>query len=275
MKRFLLFALSLLPALAALGQGSLEVVPLQHRSAEQVIPVLRPLLDAGGALTGQGYQLFVRTSPANLRDLRKALAAIDTPQRRLLISVRFGANADAARSNIEARGSLRSGDVTVSNQRFPGERTQVEARAISSRSASDERVDQRVQVLEGSRALISTGQSRPLARQQVFVGPTGVAVQDATVIQNLDTGFEVTPRVSGNTVFLDISPQRETPGALGQGSVQSQRVSSSISAPLGEWVELGGAVESGSGSAGGVLSSRDASTSESRRVWVKVEELRP
>ena len=275
MKRFLLFALSVLPALAVFAQGSLEVVPLQHRSAEQVIPILRPLLDPGGALTGQGYQLFVRTSPANLRDLRKALAAIDTPQRRLLISVRFGANADAARSNIEARGTLRSGDVTIGNQRFPAERTQVEVRVISSRSASDERVDQRVQVLEGSRAFISTGQSRPLPRQQVFVGPTGVAVQDTTVIQNLDTGFDVTPRVSGNTVFLDISPQRETPGALGQGSVQSQRVSSSISTPLGDWVELGGAVESGSGSAGGVLSSRDASTSESRRVWVKVEELRP
>ena len=275
MNRFLLSAFLLLSALAALAQGSLEVVPLQHRSAEQVMPVLRPLLDPGAALTGQGYQLFIRTSPANLRDLRQALAAIDTAQRRLLISVRHGANAEAARSGIDTRGTLRSGDVTLSNQRFPAERTLVETRVISSRSASDERVDQRVQVLEGSRAFISTGQSRPLQRQQVFVGPAGVAVQDTTVIQNLDTGFEVTPRVSGNTVFLDISPQRETPGALGQGSVQSQRVSSSISAPLGEWVELGSATESGAGSAGGVLSSRDASASQSRRVWVKVEELRP
>lgn len=274
MRHVLILAITFLHALAAWGQG-LEVVPLQHRSAEQVIPVLRPLLESGGAITGQGYQLFVRTSPANLRDLRKALAAIDTPQRRLLIYVRYGANAEAGRSSVEARGTVRSGDVTVSNQRFPAERTQVEARVISSRSASDERVDQRVQVLEGSRALISTGQSRPLQRQQVFVGATGVAVQDTSVIQNLDTGFEVTPRVSGNTVFLDISPQRETPGALGPGSVQSQRVSSSISAQLGEWVELGSAVESGSGTSGGVLSSRDASASQSRRVWVKVEELRP
>lgn len=274
MKHLLLLATLLLHAFAASAQG-LEVVPLQHRSAEQVIPVLRPLLEPGGALTGQGYQLFVRTSPANLRDLRKALASIDTPQRRLLISVRYGANAEAERSGFEVRGTVRSGDVTVSNQRFPTERTQVETRVTSSRSASDERVDQRVQVLEGSRAMISTGQSRPLQRQQVFVGPTGVAVQDNTVIQNLDTGFEVTPRVSGNTVFLEINPQRETPGALGQGSVQSQRVSSSISARLGEWVELGSAVESGSGTAGGVLSSRDASASQARRVWVKVEELRP
>jgi hypothetical protein len=102
-----------------------------------------------------------------------------------------------------------------------------------------------------------------------------VAVQDTTVIQNLDTGFEVTPRVSGTTVFLDISPQRETPGALGQGSVQSQRVSSSVSAQLGEWVELGGAAESATSSGTGALSSREALVSGARRVWVRVEELRP
>lgn len=275
MKRCLLFAVLLVHMLAAGAQGSLEVVPLRNRSAEQVMPVLRPLLDPGAAMTGQGYQLFVRTSPRNLEDIRRALASIDTPQRRLLISVRFDSNADASRSAIDARGTLRSGDVTLSNRRFPNERSQFGAHVISSRSASDERVDQRVQVLEGSRAYISTGISRPLQQQQVFVGPGGVAAQNTTVIQNLDTGFEVIPRVSGNTVFLDISPQRETPGALGAGSVQSQRVSSSVSAPLGEWVELGGAVESGSGASGGVLSSRDARTSEARRVWVRVEELRP
>ena len=279
MKRPLLFLALLIYLLAARAQGSLEVVQLRNRSAEQVIPLLRQLLDSDGALTGQGYQLFVRTNPRNLEDIRHALAAIDTPQRRLAISVRFDANADASRSAIDARGTLRSGDVTIGNQRFTNERnperTQVEARVLSSRSASDERVDQRVQVLEGSRAFISTGLSRPLPQQQVYMGPGGVAVQNTTVIQNIDTGFDVIPRVSGTTVFLDINPQRETPGALGQGSVQSQRLSSSVSVQLGEWVELGSAVESGTGSSGGILSSRDARTSEARRVWVRVEELRP
>ncbi len=275
MKRLLLLACFLTHALAAFGQGSLEIVPLRHRSAEQVIPVLRPLVEAGGTLSGQGYQLFVRTSPENLMDLRRALAAIDTPQRRLMISVRFDASAEATRSAIDARGTLRSGDVTLSNQRFPTERTHVETRIVSNRSASDERVDQRVQVLEGSRAFISTGQSRPLQQRQVYTGPGGTTVQNTTVIQNIDTGFEVMPRVSGNTVHLEISPQRETPGALGPGSVQSQRVGTSVSVQLGEWVELGGAIESSAGTAGGTLSSRDARTSDVRRVWVRVEELRP
>jgi len=275
MNRALLFACFLAHAAALFGQGILEVVPLRHRSAEQVIPVLRPLVESGGVVTGQGYQLFVRTSPANFDELKRALAAIDTPQRRLLISVRFDHSADSSRSAIEARGTLRAGDAGIGNQRIGPDRSQAEVRVSSNRGSADDRVDQRVQVLEGARALISTGQSRPLAQRQVFSGPGGTAARESTVIQNIDTGFEVTPRVSGNTVFLDIHPQRETPGTLGSGSVQSQRVSSSISAPLGEWVELGLAVESASSSGGGILSSRDAQRVETRGVWVRVEELRP
>ena len=36
----------------ALGQ-SLTVIDLNHRTAAEVIPVLQPLLEPGGALTGQ------------------------------------------------------------------------------------------------------------------------------------------------------------------------------------------------------------------------------
>ena len=71
----------------AAAQG-LEIIPLQHRTVEQVLPVLRPLLEPGGTLTGQSNQLIVRASPRNLAEIRSALEAIDRPLRRLQISVR-------------------------------------------------------------------------------------------------------------------------------------------------------------------------------------------
>jgi type II secretory pathway component GspD/PulD (secretin) len=241
MKRAFLPACLLAASTVSLAQGSLEVLPLRHRSAEHVIPVLRGLLEPGAAMTGQGYQVFVRTSPANLEELKRALAAVDSPQRPLVISVRF-------------------------DRAFETQRT-------SGRSSVGERVDQRIQVLEGARAMISAGQSRPLTQRQVSSGPGGTTVRETTQIQDIGTGFEVTPRVSGNTVFLEIHPQREIADA--RGSVQTHRVSSSISAPLGEWVELGSAEESSARSAAGVLSSREARFAQTRGVWVRVEESRP
>jgi len=41
--------------------ATLEVIPLKYRTAEQLIPVLKPLLDKSGTLSGMQNQLIVRT----------------------------------------------------------------------------------------------------------------------------------------------------------------------------------------------------------------------
>lgn len=246
----------------ALAQESIEVIPLRHRTVEQVIPVLRPLLEPGGALSGQFNQLIVRTSPANLAQIRSVLAAIDQPARRLMVSVRFDSLENRAASGVES-------DLRLSNRR-----SSVEVRIDDSRSASNGRVDQRIQVLEGGRAMISSGESRPLPQRQVIRTPGGGAViQDSVVMQDAATGYEVVPRLAGNNVTLEVAQQRQNfsgaPGAL-----QSDRVASTVSGRLGDWLELGGADIASSRQGSGVLSSREATASGSRRVWVKVEEIR-
>jgi type II secretory pathway component GspD/PulD (secretin) len=207
---FLLFV-----ATGAWAQTALEVISLRHRTADQVIPVLRPLLEPGGVLSGQYNQLIVRTSAGNLTQMRAVLDSIDQPARRLTISVRF----DNALQ--------------------------------SERSSRDEQVDQRIQVLEGGQATISTGESRNYAQA--------------------GTGIAVMPRVSGNNVTLEIGAQQEafTRG----GAVQSERAVSTVSGRLGEWIDIGGASSASSRSDNGILSSRERSASGNRAIWVKVEEL--
>ena len=242
------YLLLLLAAGAAFAQASLEVIQLRHTTAEQVLPALRPLLEPGGVLTGQRSQLIVRTSPRNLEELRRALQSLDAPARRLVISVRFDAAGEAEQSEAAV-------DARISNR---GSR--VEVRAGETRGVSGERIDQRLQVLEGGRAMIFTGQSRP-------VGPQG-----GTVIQDLGTGFEVVPRLAGGGVILEILQQREVPGAR-PGSVQGQRVATSITARLGEWTEIGGTASEAARDDRGIGAASRMRATESRRVWVKVEKL--
>ncbi len=257
-----------LAAPAALAQGTLEVISLRHRTAEQVIPVLRPLLEPGGALSGQHNQLIVRTSPENLAQLRAALHAIDRPQRRLVISVRFDNVQGAQDSGIQ-------GSARISNRG-----SSADGRILDSRSALDERVDQRIQVLEGGRAVIASGESRPLQQRQILVAPGSPGspglpiVHENTLIQDASSGFAVVPRVAGGNVFLEIAPQREQFSQSIRGAIQSERVASTVSAPLGEWFELGGTSESASRSDSGILSSRGSTATGNRRIWVKVEEVR-
>ena len=41
---------------------SLEIIELRNKPADQVIPIVRPMLDRDGVITGTGFQLMVRTS---------------------------------------------------------------------------------------------------------------------------------------------------------------------------------------------------------------------
>ena len=244
----------------AAAQQALEIISLKHTTVDQVLPVLRPLLEPGGTLSGQYSQLIVRASPGNIAELRKALEAIDRPSRRLQISVRFDDSLDRAKQGIEASG------------RIGNRGSEVDVRAQDSRSTAAERVDQRVQVLEGGRAVIVISQSRPILQRQAIQTPIGTVGQDTFVTQEAATGFEVAPRLSGDRVLLDIAPQRQS--FDGRGGVQGQRVATTLSAPLGEWFEVGGLAQDAARDDRGIASASRSRSSESRRVWLKVEEIR-
>ena len=245
--RSVLFALCAFGAFA-FAQQALEIIPLRHRTVEQVLPALQPLLEPGGTLSGSRGQLFLRATPANAAEIKQALAAIDRPARRLEILVRFDEAQDAERRELGASGRISSRGARV------------DVTAEQAWRVGAERVDQRLQVLEGGRAFIMAGQSRPLM------------APGETVVQDSGTGFEVVPRLSGSDVTLEILQQREVAGAR-PGIVQGQQISSVVSTALGHWVEIGGTVSDRRAEERGISSARSAGEVKSRRVWVKVEEI--
>lgn len=230
------------------AQQALEIIPLRHRTVEQVLPALQPLVEPGGTLSGSRGQLFLRASPANVAEVKRALEAIDRPSRRLQISVRFDDAQERERRALGASGTIGSGGAHV------------DLTAEDSRRSAVERVDQRLQVLEGGRAFIFAGQSRPLR------------VPGGTEVQQMESGFEVTPRLSGDRLMLEVAAQKETPGVR-PGSVQGQRVATTITARLGEWIEIGGSASGTVREDRGIGSASGTRATGSRRVWVKVEAL--
>ena len=226
----------------AASQGSLEIIPLRHRTVDQVLPALRPLMEPGATLSGQGTQLFVRASPANVAEIRRALDEIDRPLRRLQVSVRFDDALDSAAQGVETSG------------RITNRGSSVDVRVQDRQSAGAERVDQRVQVLEGGRAFISTGRSTP--------------IYDGSVFRETASGFDAIPRLAGGGVLVEIAQRRET-------LARDQALSTTVSGRLGEWLEIGGALEAASRDDQAILSARASRSSRSGRVWLKVDEVRP
>jgi type II secretory pathway component GspD/PulD (secretin) len=256
----LLLALALALAAPPARAQEMEVFNLRHRTADQVIPILQPLVEPGGAISGLQNQVIVRASRRNLEQIRQALAAIDSAPRRLLISVRQ----DAAGS-LAQRGAAVSG--TISNQG-----SNVDVRVRDSAASGTERVDQQVQGLDGSPAFISIGQSVPVQTGVVTQGPGGTWVQGGTTIQNYQTGFFVVPRVAGDRVTLEVSTQRDRP--TGFGTAQTQALSTVASGRLGEWIALGGVGQSEAQAQRGILSGGQVVSSGGRTIFVRVDEIR-
>lgn len=244
---------------AALAQA-LETLTLKHRTAEQVLPVLQPLLEPGASLVGAGNKLFLRASVRNRAELRGVLDEIDRPLRRLMISVRHGGELSGQEGGAQVAGRIGAGGAEVG------------ARVYSSRSARDENIVQQVQTVEGGRALINVGQSLPLPLQQVVLTPAGAVVSRTVVFQELGTGFHAEPRLAGDRVTLDISPRHDTPGPV-PGSANLQRLSTTVSGRLGEWLPLGGSVQDTSGEQAGTVHYGTRNARDTRRIWLKVDEL--
>jgi type II secretory pathway component GspD/PulD (secretin) len=293
-QRYWLAILALLCALVAapaFGQsGSVEIVPLRYRTAEQIIPVLKPLLDSTGTITGMQNQLIIRTSPANLAQLKQVLASLDTMPRRLMITVRQDADLERERAGAEISGRVSSGNTTVV---VPGSRggTNVEVRrgddvvrgrVESTRSAESDSNVQTLQVLEGNSAFIRIGQSVPVTQRQitrtVVNGRIVEQVGSSVDYRDVMTGFHALPRLSGDRVTVEISPQRDTLARpeqnLPRGSVNVQGASTVVSGRLGEWMEIGGIAQGGSDERSALLGTTRTQTADNRRILIKVEEMR-
>ena len=282
MRQFALAFVFLLLAGAAQAQQQLEIINLKSRTADQVLPQLRPFIEPGGALSGMNNQIFIRASDANRRQIKELLAALDRPPRRLLISVRQDADSTASARGGEVSGSVGSDRVRIESRRTIVGGAGVTVRSgddvlrgqvYDSRSAGSERVSQQVQVVEGGRAYINVGTSVPVPLRQVVLTPGGAIVSDTVVYRDLGTGFTAEPQLSGDLVTLTISPTHDTPGSAGPGSANVQRLTTTVSARLGEWMQIGGSVQEESSDRDGALRYSTRRGGSGRTVQLKVEEL--
>jgi type II secretory pathway component GspD/PulD (secretin) len=283
-----LLALLLATGCAAAQETVLEVIPLRHRTAAELIPIIQPLLVRDGSVSGFQGQLIVRTTPANLAEIKRILASLDTAPRQLIITVRQDADVDRSRSAAEVSGSVGGdhGRVTV-----PGSADSrggsvvlregddsVRLQVLEGTGSQSDRNTQSVRVMEGREAFVRIGESAPMRERQVqrsVVGGRVVEqVVESTQYRDAATGFYVLPRVTGDRITLDISSQRESLSKQAHGGVNVQSIVTTVSGRFGEWMEIGGIGQDARGQQSVLLGRTTTATRDSRRVLIKVEEVR-
>lgn len=266
--RSLVLLLALFFAAAAPAQTELKTFKLQNRNAEEMITILRPMLDPRGGISGTGYTLLVRSTPENLKEIEHLVRELDAALRNLVITVRRGELSEHERQGIAARGEFGGDNGKV----IIGEGGQPRVRLYGTARRDDGSGDQRLRVLEGQWARIQSGLDMPVPQRSVTQSGGGVVVQESIEYKDVSSGFEVRPRISGDDhVMVDVRPFRARPAATGGGAIATSSLITSVSGRLGAWIELGGVVEEHQGSSRGILHSTKERDVQRMRTYIRID----
>ena len=270
-------------AAGAAAPMQLEVIPLNHRMAGEVIPILKPLVTEGGTITGMNNQLIIKTTPDNLAEIKQILASLDRAPRRLMITVRQDVSGMSRSGEQSLSGTYSSGDVTVSSRDRPSregvtitgkddEGNTLRYHGLSSRSTHADGNTFSLQTLEGQAAFIQTGQSVPVPSRDTYVTGGGVVTRDSLEYRDVTSGFYVLPRLNGDRVTLQVSPQLSRADPRGP-VFEIQNVETTVSGGLGEWLRIGGVNRQFRDSSGRILGSDSRQGTQTRAILLKVEEI--
>lgn len=186
-----------------------KVIELHYQNANTVIKLITPLLGPGDRVSGDGQTLVVNVSPDTLTKIRAVLHRLDTPPVTFKVSVYQGDPdwlATRKRSN----------------------------RIISTNSTVEQQRYQSVQVTNGESAVISTGTNQPEV-SSVGIGLWTGVNYNRRVVQN---GLLVEPVLQGARVKLTLRRLREQNSLADNQSYDEQRVSTTLTVPLDQWVSL-------------------------------------
>ena len=240
--RPLIAGLMLLFSLNALADT--QVITLKNRTSADLLPVAQQFIGKDGNVSVYGNQLIVEAPSQKIQSLEALLRQLDKPARRLLITV------------------------DTSDNNLPDNNSSTRVYSTASRDGGV----QQIQATEGVPALIQTGQSIPQTSTQTDAYGR---LSAQTTYRSVTRGFYITASVTGETVHLAISTNRDRMSQEQPDVVNVQSTDTQVSGPLGQWITVAGI--SGQNLAGQQGQTRTYSTQsrDDMTLRVKVDALDP
>ncbi len=264
--RLAFIAIAVTVSNAPAAAQDLSTIELFHRPSDEMVPLIQPLLGPGDVVIPARDRLILKADPGKVEEIRDLVRQLDKSSHRLLITVTQGR--DLSTEALNAQGRLR-GRIDLnrpadSDIRIRGHLYQSEGRDSAGHT-------QQLQTLEGRSAYIEVGEQIPVPTQSYY--GYGYGYSENIEYRPATTGFAVTPRLSGSEVIIELSPWSDRLSRDRFGVIDTQSAHTVIRAALGEWVEIGGQVETSVREESGLASRSYSTRSQQNRIFLKVEDL--
>ena len=221
--------------------GEVDVVRVQYRRAAELVPVVQSLLSPEGTVTvsERVNSLVIVDTPEAIARVHAYLDRFDRPVEQVRIQVRFHSTRTDNQRTVEARGRYSTNDMSVATG---GKKRDGVDISVANRERRQQGYSESfVVAMSGSPAFIRTGKEIPYRSGSAFFRRH--APGDGTIAwQHVESGFEVTPTVVGDNVHLKIVP-RIAYDHRKDAVIRFFGAQTELTAPLGQWVEIGGAAD--------------------------------
>jgi type II secretory pathway component GspD/PulD (secretin) len=190
----------LLLAAPVAARDLVKVYKVQHRTAEELLPLVETALAGEGTAAADrgSNSLVLSGSSAAIAGALVLLAKLDAPLRTVVLRYESRTTRDLDAEGVRVAWSVDAGSVRIGNVIASGDGTQV---AIAPEGTSRRREGALVgelRVMDGGSGRLSVGASAPVTTRRVDEGWRGTTVSESTTYVSADSGFEVHPRILGD-----------------------------------------------------------------------------
>lgn len=279
--KLLLKLLGLMLLLTSTVQAdSITTIQLKNRPAIEIIPVVKPMLAADDAITGQGFKIFLRSSPQTLAEVKAMIDVLDAAAKILRISVFQGSDRDLNSLGIHGNLQIEAGDASISvgtnrNKKSAGSigynngNSSGNIETTSTRARLQDNPVHHLRVREGTEGYIETGEQIPYFSGAGWRLPGTAA--GGVDFKDVMTGFYVLPRIHGDRVTLEVSPFKNSKSKTGGGNIETQHANTTITGAIGEWLLIGGATEQVQRSQSGTGSYSSTQSRRNESIWIRAD----
>ena len=232
------------------GAETVQVFPLQHRGAAEVLPLVRDMVGNAGTVSSIDNKLVVKGSQETLQQVAQLLAQVDIPKTVLQIIVRQSVNRS-------------------------GQHIQTSADPSASRrlSTSDDEIEQSMLVNDGDTATLEIGRDVPFTSSMAAFTGEDTGYSQTRTIRRVSTGFTIHPELRGDKVQLQVIPQLQALDDGPEGPIHFQELMTNVLVPLDTWYNLAGQLDNHDEVSREVLRLSTGDRYQSRDIWIKIHKL--
>ena len=274
-KRTLITAFGILAVSLTIMAGSspaeVAVIKVNYRSASDILPLVQTLLSPGGKATvdTRTNTIIVNDTSESVAEIQGLVANTDKPGEQVRIRFKFQETGFSKDRDLSASGRVSGDRWSVASGR--SRREGVHVRARETRVNRQGTTESFISVMSGSFAYIWVGKDIPFAERWVYLSRRYAHMVENVNFQRVETGFEVRPVITGNSVHIEIVPRISSLEEGDRGVVRLTEVSTTLTVPKGQWVSIAGTSEQSSEVIRDILSTGSSSANSTLSLSLKVE----